>query len=59
MSTKEITMTYKKVELVKTDITRIFKRYDKANKQTKNLGRIWEDSENLKPEQAVIMKNWK
>lgn len=56
MSTEEITMTYKKVELVKTDTTRIFKKYNKTNKQ-KNLGRIWENTENMKPEQAVIMKN--
>lgn len=42
MSTKEITMTYKKVELVKTDIIRIFKRSDKKSNKTKpwqDLGR--------------------
>lgn len=35
---KEITMTYKKVELVKTDITRIFKRY--AHTTLERFGKI-------------------
>lgn len=36
---KEITMTYEKVELVKTDITRIFKR----NAKKKNHTQPWKD----------------
>lgn len=53
MSTKEITMTYKEVESVKTERTKIFKRYDKK----KSLGKSWEDTENIKLEKAVTMKN--
>lgn len=37
---KEITMTYKKVELVKTDITRIFKRNAKKKKPHTTLERF-------------------